>query len=299
MSDEERAAILEELSPGYVIERPALAAAPFVFCSPHSGRCYPRRFLTQSRLDAHTLRRSEDCYVDRLFAAAVEHGVPLLSARFPRAYLDVNREPYELDPALFRETLPDYANRHSTRVVGGLGTIARIVADGAEIYGSPLALEDGLARIELLYAPFHAALDALLGETRAAFGYAVLIDCHSMPSLALAGHGRSRPDIVLGDRFGTSCSGLITGFVREAFLAHGYDVRINRPYAGGFITEHYGKPLADTHALQIEINRGLYLDEKSLEPRAQFDELASDLGAIIADIVSGLPRLLERRAAAE
>ncbi len=295
----ERAAILNELSPPFSILAPDHHASPFVFCSPHSGRVYPSHFLAQSKLDALSLRKSEDCYVDMLVSAAVACGAPLIAAHFPRAYLDVNREPYELDPALFADPLPAYANPHSTRVIGGLGTIARIVSDGEDIYPGKLPLGIGLARIEALYVPFHAALRGLIDQTCSAFGYAVLIDCHSMPSMALLPQGRGRPDIVLGDRFGTSCSGLVTGFLQEAFQTRGYDVRINRPYAGGYITEHYGKPGRGVHALQIEINRGLYLDEKTLEPLPRAAALQVDLAEIIGETLIGVPRLLEQRAAAE
>ncbi|MDX2288722.1 MAG: N-formylglutamate amidohydrolase [Hyphomicrobiaceae bacterium] len=295
----ERAAIRTELDPPFSIWAPDRHSSPFVFCSPHSGRTYPRHFLMQSKLDALTLRKSEDCYVELLFAPAVACGAPLLAAHFPRAYLDVNREPYELDPSLFADPLPAFANAHSTRVVGGLGTIARIVSDGEEIYPDKLPLDVGLARIEELYVPFHAALAGLIEATRLEFGYAVLIDCHSMPSMTLQPQGRGRPDIVLGDRFGTSCSGLVTGFLREAFQVRGYDVRINRPYAGGFITENYGKPTRGVHALQIEINRGLYLDEASLEPLPRATALQVDIAEVIGEMLLGVPRLLDQRAAAE
>lgn len=299
MPELERAVIEAEFTPCVALLKPDQASSPVVFCSPHSGRIYPQHFVAQSKLDALALRRSEDCYVDVLFASAPLHGAPLLSALFPRAYLDVNREPYELDPALFDEPLPDYANKQTTRVIGGLGTIARIVGDGAEIYRSPLKLACALARIDGLYRPFHAALADLIAETLTDFGRAILIDCHSMPSNSTPGRGRGRPDIVLGDRFGTACDPIVMRFLNHAFSQLGYVVNINRPYAGGFITEHYGRPSRGIDALQIEINRGLYLNETTLEPTGGFDRLRHDIDSVTAALTRELPDLLHRPAAAE
>jgi N-formylglutamate amidohydrolase len=272
---------------------PRAQTAPFVVCSPHSGRVYPRAFLAQSRLDAHALRKSEDCYVDELFARVASLGVPLLAARFPRAYLDVNREPYELDPELFGEPVPSYANAVSARVIGGLGTLARIVADGEEIYKERLPLAAAHARIDLLYRPFHAALGELLTVTRARFGCAILIDGHSMPSSSLGQTG-ARPDFVLGDRFGASCDPRLTRMTRDVLTAMGYDVQLNRPYAGGYITEHYGRPAQGQHCLQIEINRGLYLDEISLKPTAHFNALVTHLTVVCDRLFNELPPLMAR-----
>jgi N-formylglutamate amidohydrolase len=305
-SSTEHDAILAELSPPFEIVRPAVQTAPFVFCSPHSGRIYPSCLRVASRLDARGLRKSEDCYVDQLFGMVAELGAPLIAARFPRAYLDVNREPYELDPELFGRSLPNYANSQSMRVAGGLGTIARIVADAEEIYlpHRRPTLADGLTRIELLYRPFHAALAALIRETQATFGYAVLIDCHSMPSQApIANAGgqnqAARPEIVLGDRFGASCDSKLTRLVREALTSVALETQLNRPYAGGFITEHYGRPFKGVHALQIEINRALYLDEATLERTVGFVDLRAKLASVIARLFQQTPAQLERRWAAE
>ena len=291
--------ISPELDPPFSILTPKVQDAPFILCSPHSGRIYPRQFLAQSRLDPKTLRKSEDCFVDELFQGAAEFGVPLIAARFPRAYLDVNREPYELDPELFADPLPDYANSKSVRVVGGLGTIARIVADGEEIYRTRLSVDEALARIEQLYFPFHAALEALIEQTRAQFGYAVLIDCHSMPSAQMAQSSGPRPDFVIGDRFGAACDPRLTRFVRDTLLTEGYDVQLNRPYAGGYITEHYGRPYRGVQAVQIEINRALYLDELNFKPSLGFRRLKIDLTRICNMLFSALPAILEQRAAAE
>lgn len=289
----------DELEPPFTILAPKTQTAPFVLCSPHSGRVYPRAFLDQSRLDPMTLRKSEDCFVDDLFQGAAELGVPLIAARFPRAYLDVNREPYELDPELFADPLPDYANSQSVRVVGGLGTIARIVADSEEIYRARLTVSEALERIDQLYFPFHEALQGLIAQTKAQFGYAILIDCHSMPSAQMAQSSGPRPDFVLGDRFGAACDPKLTRFLRDTLGAEGYDVQLNRPYAGGYITEHYGRPYRGVQAVQIEINRALYLDEARLTPTRGFGPLKHDLTRFAAMLFSSIPDLLAPRAAAE
>lgn len=299
MASAEEQAIRDELTPPFEVREPHEEMTPFVFCSPHSGRIYPRLFLKQSRLDATTLRRSEDCYVDELYVRAAACGATLLSARFPRAYIDVNREPHELDPELFSEPLPDWANARSVRVAGGLGTIARIVSDGEEIYKEPLVLQDALTRIDLLYKPFHAALRGLIERAQRHFGYAILIDCHSMPSAHMAHSGLQRPDFVIGDRFGTSCDLRLTKFIRSVLTDLGYEAQLNRPYAGGYITEHYGRPLRNVHAIQLEINRGLYMNEKTLEKTPRFTALERDLVLFAKQLFAKAPELLERRSAAE
>ena len=299
MSAPDRHSVPEELQPPHLITHPETQSAPLVLCSPHSGRVYPEAFVALSRLNSLSLRKSEDCFVDELFMPIAANGAPMIAARFPRAYLDVNREPYELDPELFSGPLPDFANTQSVRVVGGLGTIARIVADGEEIYRQKLPLEAGLARVAQLYIPFHAALAELIETTRRRFGYAILIDCHSMPSAAMAPAGGPRPDIVLGDRFGASADCKITRFLKDQLTALGYEVQMNRPYAGGYITEHYGRPARDVHAVQVEINRGLYLNELTLRQTSAFGKLQQDLASLAGPLFNELPALLERRAAAE
>ncbi len=297
----ERASILAELTPPFRIIAPVRQRAPFVFCSPHSGSIYPKMLLNSSRLDALTLRKSEDAFVDELFSSVAGLGAPLIAACFPRAYLDVNREPFELDPELFGTPLPTYANTQSMRVAGGLGTIARIVADGEEIYpaSSRPSLAAGLERIELLYKPFHAALEQLIKQTRDQFGFAILVDCHSMPSSTMARPGGTRPDIVLGDRFGASCDIKVSRLVRDTIAELGLRVQLNRPYAGGFITEHYGRPYEGMHALQIEINRALYLEEATMTPSIGFTALQSGIGVLAARMFRDLPRALAMRTAAE
>lgn len=266
----------------FEIRRPVAQTAPFVFNSPHSGRHYPAAFLAASRLDPLAIRRSEDAFVDELFADVVEHGVPLVAANFPRAYLDVNREPYELDPKLIADDLPSYANSRTPRVVGGLGTVARVVGDAVEIYSGRIPLTSALDRIERLYKPYHAALRRVLAETHVTFGAAILIDCHSMPTTIRTAAGRPRGDFILGDRDGKSCAPELTDLVETVLIRQGYTVVRNKPYAGGFITEHYGRPAKGLHALQIEINRGLYLDEIRIEKRPAFARLKAAMGELAA-----------------
>ena len=299
MSHEEAEAIERELSPPFSVVRPPKLKAPLVFNSPHSGRIYPRAFLASSKLDPLTLRRSEDAYVDELFNFSTALGTPLLHAHFPRAYLDVNREPYELDPVLFRDGLPHYANTQSVRVVGGLGTIARIVSETEEIYREPLPVEAALERIHRLYVPYHETLATLLLEATREFGLAVLIDCHSMPSSTKSDRRMARPDFVLGDRFGTSCGSELTQLAARSLESLGYGVALNKPYAGGYITEHYGRPHKGQHVLQIEINRALYMDESTFEKSPRFEQIRKTLESVVRALIPGIPDLTVPRAAAE
>ena len=298
--DAERAALDAELQRPILIARPLRQSVPVIFCSPHSGRIYTRAFLAASRLDALALRRSEDAYVDQLFATAVAHGAPLLTAEFPRAYLDVNREAAEFDPRLIEGSMPRGANTQSARVVGGLGTIPRLVADGEDIYAGRLPIDVALLRIERLYHPFHQALADLITETQRQFGVAVVVDCHSMPSTSVGQAASRRPHFVIGDRFGTSCAPELTRTVTRTLAAAGCDVHANRPYAGGFITEHYGRPHARVHVVQIEINRALYLNEATLEHSAEFAGCALLVNALIGAIAAvGAAWIGAYRAAAE
>ncbi|GJD51474.1 hypothetical protein OPKNFCMD_4228 [Methylobacterium crusticola] len=286
-------------APPFVVEEPERHALPFVFNTGHSGAVYPPSFVAASRLDAVALRRSEDAFVDRLYAPVVGLGAPLMRACFPRAYLDVNREPYELDPRMFDGRLPAFVNVRSMRVAGGLGTVPRVVADGQEIYRGRLPVDEAMARIDGLYKPYHRTLKELVARTAKAFGHAVLIDCHSMPSTSLARDEGPPVDVVLGDRFGTACAPDLTACVEEAFRRHGFRVVRNKPYAGGFITEHYGEPSLGRHALQIEINRALYMDERGLRPIPGFDALVGTLAAVIADVADAALDLAPQRIAAE
>ncbi len=270
--------------PAFEVIAPSRRTLPIVLNSPHSGSDYPADFLATSRLDRQAIRRSEDTHVDELAEHAARLGAPLLRANFPRAWLDVNREPYELDPKMFDGALPTYANVRSVRVAGGLGTIARIVSESEEIYAQPLPVEAALARIDAVYKPYHRVLRQLVVETRAAFGLAVLIDCHSMPSIVRGGNSRHRPDIVLGDRYGTSCASELTDLAAQILGRRGYSVSRNKPYAGGFITEHYGQPTRGIHAMQVEMNRCLYMNERTLEKTSGFAELSDDLARLVGEL---------------
>jgi len=289
-----------ELSPPFEVRRPEVLATPFIFNSPHSGRIYPSIFVKTSQLSAQALRMSEDLFIDRLFTPVVDKGATLLSARFPRAYLDLNRQPFELDPALFAEKLPDYANSNSLRVIGGLGTIPRLVNENEEIYAAPLPLSVGLSRVERLYRPYHDLLSSMIEDMRQNFGRAFLIDCHSMPSHLGAAPGASPYDIVLGDRFGGSCSRDLVDFAAATFNMLGYRVGLNKPYAGGHITEFYGRPADCVHALQIEINRALYACEKSFEIKPGFAQLQDDIAELAERLITRFsPGAQSLRTAAE
>lgn len=274
------------------VTSPARQQAPFVFGSPHSGRHYPKHFVDGSPLDERVLRASEDFYVDELFAAGPRLGAPLLQANYARAYLDVNREPWELDPNMFDSPLPDYVNSRSGRVSAGLGTIARVVSSGTNIYSGKLRFEDARARIESIYMPYHRAQQDLLAKTVAQFGCSVLVDCHSMPSAGdWFGDKPLRPktkmpDFILGNRYGRSCAPVIVEVAEAALLRCGYNVVRNDPYSGGFNTRRHGEPKAGQHALQIEISRALYMDEESLERTDGFATLAADLGDLIGDLLA-------------
>jgi N-formylglutamate amidohydrolase len=268
---------LEVLSPEQQI-------APVIFASPHSGTDYPADFINNSPLDLPSLRKSEDSFVDELFAAAPDHGMPLLRALFPRSYIDPNREPFELDPGMFADDLPDYANTQSSRVHAGLGTIARLVSSGQEIYGKKLRFAEAADRINANYRPYHRELRDLLDQTRQEFGCYLLIDCHSMPSVG-GPHdpdaGRRRADIVLGDCFASACNEAVISTVETAFAARGYQVSRNKPFAGGFTTRHYGHPQQGRHALQIEINRALYMDEAAIQHNDGMAKMTGDITALI------------------
>jgi len=274
---------------------------PLVVASPHSGADYTDDFLAAARLDPLTLRRSEDCFVDEIFAAAPELGAPLLAARFPRAYLDANREAWELDPAMFADLLPPFVNHRSPRVRMGLGTIARVVASGEEIYARKLRFAEARWRVDTLYHPYHHALRRLVDETEAAFGGYLLLDCHSMPSAASAVGGQAAADIVLGDCHGVSCAPRLVEAARDLLAQRNFAVALNAPYAGGFTTGHYGNPRRGRHALQIEINRALYMDERSYQRKPGFDRLQTEMTALLAELGEIMQEYLAEppRAAAE
>lgn len=269
-----------------------------VFASPHSGRDYPTSFLHNALLDAREIRSSEDAFVDQLFAAVPSYGAPFLSARAPRAFVDLNRAPDELDPALIADIR---RAPHNARVASGLGVIPRVVANGRQIYHGKISLAEAHHRIATYWRPYHDRLQTLLDESVNAFGQAILIDCHSMPHEALENVGvanAARPDVVLGDRFGAAASGDVVARVEAAFADAGLRVARNMPFAGAFIAQHYGRPARHQHTVQVEIDRALYMNELSLEPRPDFDDFKTLLNGVIAELAAiGRPR--ERRMAAE
>lgn len=293
----------QEPSAAFELIQPADWTAPAVFNSPHSGRNFPEDFLRQSRLSRTALRKSEDCFVDELFLSCVDHGAPMLRALCPRSYIDLNREPYELDPRMFRGELPGYANTASPRVAGGLGTIPRIVAEGEDIYRGRIEFAEARQRIDQIYLPYHRTLAALTGEVMARTGEVLLVDCHSMPASATAHITpavKGGVDVVLGDRFGSSCAEDIAFVVEECLRKHGMRVLRNKPYAGGFITQNYGAPHRGHHALQIELNRSLYMDETTLEKTAGFQPLKTMLSEMTAVLLGYLAdRLRPHQLAAE
>ncbi|MBB5049636.1 N-formylglutamate amidohydrolase [Rhodopseudomonas rhenobacensis] len=272
----------------FEIVEPAQWRAPIIFNSPHSGSVYPQDFLTASRIDLEALRRSEDSFMDELIAGLSDRGFPVVRVHFPRSYIDVNREPYELDPRMFAGRLPSFANTRSMRVAGGLGTIPRVVGDGQEIYRERIDVDDALGRIEALYKPYHRALRRLINKAHQSFGSVIVVDCHSMPSIGLSRDEPRRPDVVIGDRYGTSCVALVPDVVEQTMTARGYSVGRNKPYAGGFITEHYGNPSSGLHAVQVELNRAIYMDERLRARSPRFDQVIDDF-AILADALAEIP----------
>jgi N-formylglutamate amidohydrolase len=276
-----------ERTDAFEVRRARLAGhpppTPLVFASPHSGRLYPADMMAAAALDAQSIRRSEDAFVDDLIARAPELGVATISARYARAYIDLNREAFELDPAMFADELPEFARARTARVAAGLGAIARVVSEGQEIYARKLTFAEARQRIDFAHRPYHDTLARLLAEAHAAHGFAILVDWHSMPAAAAkTGHRDRACDMVLGDRFGAACAGLLPARAERELEGLGYRVARNTPYAGGYTTEHYGRPSRRIHALQIEINRALYLDEARLTPTAGFERLKTDLEALTA-----------------
>lgn len=277
------APVLAGARPAIRLLRPPRALSPLVLASPHSGRDYPADFIATARLDPVALRRSEDSFVDEIFAAAPELGAPLLLADFPRAYCDANREPWELDPGMFDAPLPAWVNSASPRVGAGLGTIARVVASGEPIYRHKLPFAEAEARIRNCWQPYHATLSALIQETRATFGCCLLLDCHSMPTHPA--HPGPPPDVVLGDAHGTSAAPRAMRAVEATLMGLGYRTQRNDPYAGGYVTRHYGRPREGVHVLQVEIARPLYMDEARIARHAGLSRLKSDMTRLISALI--------------
>ncbi|MBA3911162.1 MAG: N-formylglutamate amidohydrolase [Rhodobacter sp.] len=255
-----------------------------IFASPHSGREYGPDFLVQAVLDRQAIRSSEDAFVDRLFDMAPEMGAPLLAARVPRAFLDLNRAADELDPSVIEgiRRAP-----HNPRVASGLGVIPRVVAGGRAIYRGKLSLAEAEARITRFWHPYHQALAALIDETRLEFGSAVLIDCHSMPHEAIEAHtrpGQPRPDVVLGDRFGVAAGREVTDQIEAAFASAGLRVVRNAPFAGAYVAQAYGRPSRGEHVVQVEIDRGLYMNEARVEPGPGFAAFRTLMAGVVAEL---------------
>jgi N-formylglutamate amidohydrolase len=277
----------------YEILAPAQWIHPAVFNSPHSGTHIPAAFAAQSRLTIPQLRQSEDCYVDEIFSCCQNLGVPMLRSLVSRSYIDLNREPYELDHRMFQEDLPGHMNIGSARVAAGLGTIPKITGENRDIYRGKINLSDALQRVEQIYRPYHRALTALMNECYNATGFALLIDCHSMPSSAVKQPHHPATDIVLGDRFGAACNAEIASYMASLFAREGLRVTRNKPYAGGFITETHGSPRHNRHALQIEINRALYMDETKQSKTSNFTNLQNAMSRVVKDLLLFLPQDVE------
>ena len=273
----------------FEILRPDEWSSPVIFASPHSGQDYPEAFIRESRLTPLNLRRSEDAFVDEMFTSAPDYGAPLLRAHFPRVYVDANREPYELDPEMFETPLPAFVNTTSYRVAAGLGTMARVVTYGDEIYSKKLQFKDAKKAISSTYFPYHNALKVLLKEAKERFGCYLLVDCHSMPSIGGPmdrDPGFNRVDFILGDRHGTSCSASVTNEIEQCLKGMKYVVTRNNPYAGGYTTTHYGQPGENHHTIQIEINRALYMNELLIDYSSGFIPLKKNLEKLIKAITS-------------
>ncbi len=264
--------------------RPSRQETSVIFSSPHSGRDYPAAFLASSPLDPLVLRSSEDAYVDRLFARAPLHGASLICANAPRAFIDLNRAPDELDPGVIDGVA---RSAHNPRISSGLGVIPRVVAGGRAIYTRKITRADAELRLTQHWHPYHNALQCLINETYADFGEAILVDCHSMPHEAIDAHarpGQPKPEVVLGDRFGAAAGREVVDQIEFAFASAGFRVVRNSPFAGAYIAQHYGRPVSRKHVVQVEIDRALYLDETRVEPGKNFPAFSVRMNRVVAEI---------------
>lgn len=272
--------------PSFRVFHPANRSSSVVFAAPHSGRDYCDELMRRSVLDPHSIRTSEDAFVDDLFASVPQHGCPLMVAQKPRAYLDLNRGSEELDPAL----IENLEKRHlNPRISSGLGVVPRVVANGRAIYSGKLTRDEAEARIQRHWHPYHDRLQELLDESRASFGQAILVDLHSMPHEAIDSMARTRvphPEVVLGDRFGAACGAEIVQQVEATFVNAGFRVARNTPFAGAFITQRYGRPSRKQHAIQIEIDRSLYMDEATITPNGDFERIQSLMNHVAESIAA-------------
>lgn len=270
----------------FEIVHPEKRCTSVVFASPHSGCDYPDSFLRSTVLDRHTIRSSEDAFVDRLFDSAPRFGAPFLLAGAPRAFIDLNRSAEELDPALIEGVS---GGGHNPRIASGLGIVPRVVANGRTIYSGKIPLAEAQRRINGYWVPYHQALQKLLDDSHARFGEAILIDCHSMPHEALDNmvrSGRPRPQVVLGDRFGAAAAAGIVDQIEAAFQGAGLRVSRNAPFAGAYTAQHYGRPSRRQHTIQVEIDRSLYMDEKAIRPNADFNAVRRLLRGVIGRIAA-------------
>lgn len=258
----------------FFISRPEILKSPILISSPHSGNFYPKNFLEITDLSVRDLRSSEDSYIDQIFESAINIGSPIIKAIYPRTYVDLNREPFELDPTMFKNKLPDHINTKSHRVLSGLGTIAKYAGNKKVIYKEKLDFDNIINRINRIYYPYHYHLRKLINQTIIQFGFCILLDCHSMPSAGLPlNHKNKKIDITLGNMNGASCSDLLLNKINNILREKEFDVSFNNPYAGGFITQNYGIPNNGVHVIQIEINREIYLDERNLQKKSNFHKI--------------------------
>ena len=282
----------------YQLYHPERRTTSVVFASPHSGRDYPWSFIRRTRLNEHTIRSSEDAFVDKLYDHVPRVGAPLLAAGAPRAFVDLNRGAEELDPALI-EGAPKVG--HNPRVASGLGVVPRVVANGKAIYDGKLSQAEAERRIDRYWRPYHDALQTQLDQAHLMFGECILIDCHSMPHEAMDAVARSgvrRPEVVLGDRFGASASEEVVDRIEAAFSAAGLVVTRNTPFAGAYITQHYGRPAKGRHAIQVEIDRALYMNEQMIRPNRNFQSFRKLLKGVVAEIAD-IGRPADMKLAAE
>ena len=275
----------DQVTEAFVLHRPERTLGPVIFAAPHSGRDYPAAFLAQAILDRQAIRSSEDAFVDQLFMAAPGLGAPLLAARAPRAFIDLNRAADELDPAVIEgiSRVP-----HNPRVASGLGVIPRVVAGGRPIYRGKLTLAEAQARIARFWHPYHQALEGLIEDTRRQYGQAILIDCHSMPHEAIEAHsrpGQPRPQVVLGDRYGVAAGREVMERVEAAFAGAGLRVGRNAPFAGAYVAQAYGRPSRGVHVVQVEIDRALYMDEARVAPLPGFAAFRDRMAGVVAELV--------------
>lgn len=268
----------------FTLAMPQTQTTSVVFASPHSGRHYPKEFMVQTVLDGLAIRSSEDAFVEQLVGCAPDFGAPLIHATYPRAYLDLNRACDEIDPAVVEGVR---SSAHNPRIMSGLGVIPRVVANGRSIYHGKMSRAQADERIEQVWHPYHTALQQLLDQTRTQFGEAILVDCHSMPHEASEGlkqRNFARPEVVLGDRFGASASGEIVERIESVFLNAGLKVSRNAPFAGAYIVQHYGRPSKRQHALQIEIDRALYMNEQHVRPNGNFRSFQKLMAQVVCEL---------------